>query len=125
LFKVNAVFFTFDALAGGIIALWKSVVITVKVEIGVAATQIELREVADKRRLYLVAITVFNIRTHTCFMAQGAGFGEHECRRGADTAGDDEFGTMQSPTGAGEEQGLSPPVVRALDASLHAAQLLR
>jgi hypothetical protein len=32
LFKVNAVLFTFDALAGGIIALWKSVVITVKVE---------------------------------------------------------------------------------------------
>jgi hypothetical protein len=46
-------------LAGGIIALWKSVVITVKVEIGGAAAQIVLREVADKRRLYLVAITVF------------------------------------------------------------------
>ena len=52
LFKVNAVLFTFDALAGGIIALWKSVVITVKVEIGGTAAQIELREVSDKRRLY-------------------------------------------------------------------------
>jgi len=52
LFKVNVVLFTFDALAGGIIALWKSVVITVKVEIGGAAAQIVLREVADKRRLY-------------------------------------------------------------------------
>ncbi len=51
-FKVNVVLFTFDALAGGIIALWKSVVITVKVEIGGAAAQIVLREVADKRRLY-------------------------------------------------------------------------
>ena len=50
LFKVNVVLFTFDALAGGIIALWKSVVITVKVEIGGAAAQIVLREVADKRR---------------------------------------------------------------------------
>jgi hypothetical protein len=39
------------ALAGGIIALWKSVVITVKVEIGGATAQIELREVTDKRRL--------------------------------------------------------------------------
>jgi hypothetical protein len=55
LFKVNVVLFTFDVLAGGIIALWKSVVITVKVEIGGAAAQIVLREVADKRRLYLVA----------------------------------------------------------------------
>ncbi len=67
MFKVNIVLFTFDALAGGIIALWKSVVITVKVEIGGAAAQIEitvkveigggaaqieLREVAHKRRLY-------------------------------------------------------------------------
>ena len=52
LFKVNVVLFTFDALAGGIIALWKSVVITVKVEIGGAAAQIVLREVTDKRRLY-------------------------------------------------------------------------
>ena len=51
MFKVNVVLFTFDALAGGIIALWKSVVITVKVEIGGAAAQIELREVTDKRRL--------------------------------------------------------------------------
>ena len=59
LFKVNVVLFTFDALAGGIIALWKSVVITVKVEIGGAAAQIVLREVADQRRLYLVAIAVF------------------------------------------------------------------
>jgi hypothetical protein len=62
LFKVNAVLFTFDALAGGIIALWKSVVITVKVEIGGAAAQIELREVADKRRLYLVE-TVILVRS--------------------------------------------------------------
>jgi hypothetical protein len=54
LFKVTLVLFTFDALAGGIIDLWKSVVITVKVEIGGAAAQIELREVADKRRLYCV-----------------------------------------------------------------------
>ncbi len=52
LFKVTEVLFTFDALAGGIIALWKSVVITVKVEIGGAAVQIVLREVTDKRRLY-------------------------------------------------------------------------
>jgi hypothetical protein len=59
LFKVNVVLFTFDALAGGIIALWKSVVITVKVEIGGAAAKIVLREVVDKRRLYLVVITVF------------------------------------------------------------------
>ena len=29
---------------------------------------------------------------------------------------------MESPTGEGEGQGLSPPVVRTLDASLHAAQ---
>jgi hypothetical protein len=42
------------AFAGGIIALWKSVVITGKVEIGGAAAQMELREVADKRMLYLV-----------------------------------------------------------------------
>ena len=48
LFKVNVVLFTFDALTGGIIALWKSVVITVKVEIGGAAAQIVLREVTDK-----------------------------------------------------------------------------
>jgi hypothetical protein len=51
LFKVNVVLFTFDTLTGGIIALWKSVVITVKVEIGGAAAQIVLREVTDKRRL--------------------------------------------------------------------------
>ncbi len=58
-------------------------------------------------------------------MAQGAGVGGREGRRGADTAGHDEFdefGTMEGPTGAGEGQGLSPPVVRMLDASLHAAQ---
>jgi hypothetical protein len=29
---------------------------------------------------------------------------------------------MERPTGAGEGQGLSPPVVRALDSSLHVAQ---
>jgi hypothetical protein len=34
-------------------------VITVKVQIGGSPDQIELREVADKRRLYLVAIAVF------------------------------------------------------------------
>jgi hypothetical protein len=39
------------AFAGGVIAVWKSVLITVKVEIGVAAAQIELRGVADRRRL--------------------------------------------------------------------------
>jgi hypothetical protein len=44
--------FLVHARAGGAIALWKSVVITVKVQIGGAAAQIELREVADKRRLY-------------------------------------------------------------------------
>jgi hypothetical protein len=59
LFKVNTVLFTFDSLTGGIIDLWKSVVITMKVEIGGAAAQIELREVTDKRRLYLVVIMVF------------------------------------------------------------------
>jgi hypothetical protein len=49
------VFFSrFHALAGDIIALWKSVVITVKVQIGGAVAQIELRGVADKRMLYLV-----------------------------------------------------------------------
>jgi hypothetical protein len=31
-------------------------------------------------------------------MAQGAGVGGREGRRGADTAGHDEFGTMESPT---------------------------
>jgi hypothetical protein len=55
-------------------------------------------------------------------MAQGAGVGGCEGRRGTDTAGHDEFGTMESPTGAREGQGLSPPVVRVLDAFLHAAQ---
>ena len=41
-------------------------------------------------------------------MAQGAGVGGREGRRGADTAGHDEFdefGTMEGPTGAGEGQG--------------------
>ena len=45
-------------------------------------------------------------------MAQGAGVGGREGRRGADTAGHDEFGTMDSPTGTREGQGLSPPVTR-------------
>jgi hypothetical protein len=60
LFKVNVVlvafpcFSRFHALACGMIALWKSVVITVKVQIGGAAAQIELREVVDKRMLYLM-----------------------------------------------------------------------
>ena len=34
-------------------------------------------------------------------MAQGVGVEGREVRRGADMAGDDEFGTMESPTGAG------------------------
>jgi hypothetical protein len=57
-------------------------------------------------------------------MTQGAGGGGREGRRGAETAGDDEFGAMESPPGEGEGegQGLSPPVVRTLDASLHASQ---
>jgi hypothetical protein len=54
LFKVNTVLFTFDDLTGVIIDLWKSVVITVKVEIGRSSTQIEVRKVEDKRRLYYV-----------------------------------------------------------------------
>ncbi len=37
-----------------IIDLWKSVLITGKVKIGGAATQMELRGVTDKRMLYLV-----------------------------------------------------------------------
>jgi hypothetical protein len=36
------------------IDLWKSVGITVKVQIGGTTVQIELREVTDKRRLYYV-----------------------------------------------------------------------
>ena len=48
--------------------------------------------------------------------------GGREGMRGADTAGDDEFGAMESPDGAWEGQAVSPPVVRALDASLQAAQ---
>jgi hypothetical protein len=55
-------------------------------------------------------------------MAQGAGVGGCEGRFGADTSGHDEFGTMESPTGAREGQGLSPPVVRVLDVSFHASQ---
>ena len=43
--------FLVHAFAGGIIALWKSVGITVKVEIGGAAAQLHLRGVADKRML--------------------------------------------------------------------------
>jgi hypothetical protein len=58
-------------------------------------------------------------------MAQDAGVGGREGSRGADTAGHDEFGTMESPTGEREGQGLSPPVVRVLDASLHAATVVR
>ena len=49
--EINRSFLHVDARAGGGIALRKSVLITVKVEIGGAAAQIELREVADKRRL--------------------------------------------------------------------------
>jgi hypothetical protein len=55
-------------------------------------------------------------------MAQGSGGGGREARRGVDTTGNDEFGVMESPTGEGERQGLSSPVVRTLDASLHASQ---
>ena len=44
--------FYVNTFAGGIIALWKSVLITVKEEIGGASAQIELRGVADKRMLY-------------------------------------------------------------------------
>ena len=42
--------------------------------------------------------------------------------RGADMAGDEEFGDMESPHGAWEGQAVSPAVVRELDASLQAAQ---
>ncbi len=38
--------------------------------------------------------------------------------RETDTAGGDEFGAME----AGEGQAVSPPVLRVLDASLHATQ---
>ena len=55
-------------------------------------------------------------------MAQGTGVGGSEGRRGADTAGHDEFGTMESPTGAREGKGLSSPVVHVLDVSLHTTQ---
>jgi hypothetical protein len=63
LFKVNVVLFTFDDFTGGIISLLKSVVITVKIEIGGTAAQIELRELADKRRL----------ETHTQWVNRGKG----------------------------------------------------
>ncbi len=56
-------------------------------------------------------------------MAQGAEVGGREGIRGADTAGDDEFGAMESPNGASAGQAVSLPGVRALDASLQAAQL--
>ena len=55
-------------------------------------------------------------------MAQGAGVGGREGMRGADMAGDEEFGDMESPHGAWAGQAVSPAVVRELDASLHAAQ---
>jgi hypothetical protein len=55
-------------------------------------------------------------------MSQVTGVGGREGRHGVDTVGYDEFGTMESPTGAREGQGLSPPVVRVLHASLHASQ---
>ncbi len=53
-------------------------------------------------------------------MAQVAGVGGREGMRGADTAGDEEFGDMESPDGAWEGQAVSPAVVRELDASLQA-----
>ena len=43
--------FHVHAFAGVVIALWKSVLITVKVEIRGASAQIGLRGVADRRRL--------------------------------------------------------------------------
>ncbi len=55
-------------------------------------------------------------------MAQGAGVGGCEGMCGTDTAGDDEFGVMESPDGAWEGQAVSPTVVCALDASLQASQ---
>ena len=55
-------------------------------------------------------------------MAQGAGVEGREVRRGADTAGDEEFGDMESLHGAWEGQAVSPAVVRELDASLQASQ---
>ena len=54
LFKVNTSSFHVNIFAGGIISLWKSVLITVKVEIGDSAVQIKMRGVTDKRILYLV-----------------------------------------------------------------------
>jgi hypothetical protein len=59
--------FTFDTLTGGIIVLWKSVVITVKVEIGGVTVQIDLREVTDKRRLIGVFIDTqtFSVLTNS------------------------------------------------------------
>ena len=41
---------------------------------------------------------------------------------GTETAGDDEFGDMETPEGSGEGQTLSPPVGCSLDTSLQAAQ---
>ena len=48
----------YDEVGGGV-ALQKSVLITVTTEIDGTTSQIHLRVVSDKRRLYLVAITVF------------------------------------------------------------------
>ncbi len=39
------------------------------------------------------------------FHGAGRGVGRREGRRGADTTGHDEFGTMERPTGAREGQG--------------------
>ena len=45
--------------AGVVIDLWKSVLITVKVEISGTVAQIELKWVTDRRRLTLVVLEVF------------------------------------------------------------------
>ena len=50
-------FRVYDEVGGGV-ALYKSALITATAKIGGAAAQIQLRGVADKRRLYLVAIVV-------------------------------------------------------------------
>ncbi len=56
-------------------------------------------------------------------MSQGAGAEMREGMRGAEEAGVDEFGAMESPERGGEGHEVSSPVVLSLDASLHATQL--
>ena len=91
-------------------------------EIDGVDAQIEMRGVTDTRRLYLVANTVFWIRTYTCLMVQGTGVGGNEVMCGTETVGDDEFGTMEIPDGTWEGQSMSPHVVLTLDASLQTEQ---